>query len=151
MARKVIAQNRKARHEYTLEDRIETGIMLTGTEVKSLRKGRASIQESYASDENGTITLINAHIPEYPMASRFNHDPRRSRKLLLHKRQIRRLLGAISKKGVTLIPLSLYFNERGLVKCELGIAQGKKKYEKREAEKERDWKRQKERILKDNG
>jgi len=147
--RRVIAQNRKARHNYLIESTLEAGIVLTGTEVKSLRAGRASISECYAAEQGGEIYLINSHIPEYPPAGRFNHAPRRARKLLLHRRQVAQLIGAITREGYTLVPLSLYFNGRGRVKVELGLAKGKKKHDKRAAEKERDWRRQKERLLRD--
>ena len=147
--RRVIAQNRKARHDYLIESTLEAGIMLTGTEVKSLRAGRASINESYAAEQGGELYLINSHIPEYPPAGRFNHEPRRPRKLLLHKRQMTQLIGAITREGYTLVPLSIYFNEKGRAKVELGLAKGKKKHDKRAAEKERDWQRQKARLLRD--
>jgi SsrA-binding protein len=148
-AKRVIAQNRKARHDYLIESTVEAGIMLTGTEVKSLRAGRASIAESYAAEQGNEIYLINSHIPEYPPAGRFNHEPRRPRKLLLHKRQMTQLIGAITREGYTLVPLSIYFNEKGRAKVELGLAKGKKKHDKRAAEKERDWQRQKARLLRD--
>ena len=146
-ARRVIAQNRKARHDYLIESTIEAGIMLTGTEVKSLRKGRASINEAYAAEQGGEIYLVNSHIPEYPPAGRFNHEPKRTRKLLLHKRQMSQLIGAITREGYTLVPLAIYFGARGKAKVELGLAKGKKKADKRAAEKERDWQRQKARLL----
>lgn len=145
--RQLVAQNRKARHNFHIESTLEAGIMLTGTEVKSLRAGRASIGESYAAEQDGEIFLINSHIPEYPPAGRFNHAPKRTRKLLLHKKQLAQLIGAITREGYTLVPLSLYFNERGRAKVELGLAKGKKKHDKRAAEKDRDWKRQKARLL----
>lgn len=144
-----IAQNRKARHDYFIEDSFEAGIVLTGTEVKSLRIGKASITESYASVEGNEIYLINAHVPVYePAHRRFNHDPRRHRKLLLSRRQIDKLTGALQNKGTTLIPLELYFNERGIAKLNLGLATGKKQHDKRQSEKDRDWQRQKARIMK---
>lgn len=145
--RKVVAQNRKARHDFSIEETVEAGIVLVGTEVKSLRAGRGSLNESYASDEGGEIYLINAHIPEYPPAGRFNHEPKRPRKLLLHRKQIGKLIGAVRREGYTLVPLSLYFDARGRAKVELGIAHGKKKHDKRASEKERDWQRQKARLL----
>lgn len=124
--------------------------MLTGTEVKSLRNGKGNIKEAYAAAENNEIWLINAHIDEYKQGNRFNHNPRRTRKLLLHRGEIKKLIGRIKTKGVTLVPLNLYFNEKGMVKLEIGVATGKKKYEKREAIKERDWKRDQARALKGN-
>jgi len=144
----VVANNRRARFDYFIEDTVEAGLVLTGTEVKSLREGKASINESYAGEKNGEILLFNCTIPEYQAAgAHLQHQPRRPRKLLLHKREIARLLGAITRKGVTLIPTKLYFNTRGRVKLELGIATGKKQHDKRESTKERDWKRQKARIM----
>ncbi len=149
--RKIIAENRRARHEYFVEDVIEAGIMLTGTEVKALREGKANIAESYASPEDGAIWLINANIPEYSAGNRENHEPKRKRKLLLHKREIARLAQAVERKGYTLTPLRLYFNERGRAKLELGLAQGKKIHDKRDTSKQRDWNRQKQRLLRDRG
>ncbi len=149
--RKIIAENRRARHEYFVEDVIEAGLMLTGTEVKALREGKANIAESYASPEDGAIWLINANIPEYSAGNRENHEPKRKRKLLLHKREIARLAQAVERKGYTLTPLRLYFNERGRAKLELGLAQGKKVHDKRDTSKERDWNRQKQRLLRDRG
>ncbi|GBD41103.1 SsrA-binding protein [bacterium HR39] len=145
--RKIVARNRRAFHDYHIEERYEAGLRLTGTEVKSLREGRANINEAYAGEMGGELWLFNAHIPEYAPAGRFNHDPRRPRKLLLRKRELQKLLGAIRRKGYTLIPLSLYFSPRGWAKVELGLALGKRKYDKRQAEKEREWQRQKERLL----
>jgi len=147
--RKVIALNRKARHNYEIEEVFEAGIMLTGSEVKSLRNGKANIAESYASDEDGEIFLINSYIPEYVQAGRYNHQPRRHRKLLLHAREVDRLMGSIQRDGLTLIPLKLYFNKRGIAKLELGLARGKKLHDKREAERKRDWDRQKARIMRE--
>jgi SsrA-binding protein len=147
--RRLVAQNRKARHDYLIEETLEAGIMLVGTEVKSLRAGRASINESYAAESGGELYLMNAHIPEYPPAGRFNHEPKRPRKLLVHKRQLGNLIGAITREGYTLVPLSIYFAKSGRAKVELGIAKGKKKHEKRAAEKEREWKRQKARLMRD--
>lgn len=146
-ARRVVAQNRKARHNYAIEETVEAGIVLTGTEVKSLRAGRASISECYAAEEGGELYLINSHIPEYPPAGRFNHEPRRPRKLLLHRRQIEKLVGAITREGYTLVPLSIYFDKRGMAKVELGLGRGKKKHDKRAAIKERDWQCQKQRLV----
>ena len=144
---KIVAENRKARFNYAIEDTIETGIALTGTEVKSIRNGKTTIAESYADTKDGEIWLINANIPEYLQANRFNHEPKRPRKLLLHRKQINRLMGAIEREGMTLIPLKLYFNERGRAKLELGLAKGKRKADKREAEKQRDWQRSRARIM----
>lgn len=150
--KKVVALNKRARFDYFIEETIEAGIMLFGSEVKSLRNGKGSIVESYASDEKGDeLFLINAFIPEYYEANRFNHNPRRPRKLLVRRRELDRLLIAIRRKGMTLIPLSLYFNERGIAKLALGLATGKKKSDKRETEKERDWQREKGRLMRDKG
>lgn len=146
-AKRFAAQNRKARHDYFIDDKVEAGLVLTGTEVKSLRGGRASMSDAYASEDKGEIWLWNLHIPEYAPAQRFNHEPKRARKLLLHKKEINRLLGRIQREGYTLIPLSIYFNDRGRAKCELGLARGKKAHDKREAIKERDWNREKRRVL----
>ena len=146
--RTVVAQNRKARHNYFIEETFEAGLALTGTEVKSLREGKANIAESYASDEGDEIWLINSHLPEYLQANRFNHEPRRRRKLLLSKREINRLRAGINREGMTLVPLKIYFNDRGRAKLELALAKGKKLHDKRETEKERDWNRQKSRLLK---
>lgn len=150
-ATRVAAQNRKARHDYTIEDTFEAGIVLTGSEVKSLRAGRANIQESYATEKDGEIYLVNSYIPEYKQAGPFNHEPRRPRKLLLHRREIGRMLGAIQRQGMTLVPLKLYFNKRGMAKLEIGIAKGKRQYEKREATKKRDWERDKQRVMRARG
>ncbi len=147
----VVSVNRRARHDYFIEETLEAGIALMGTEVKSLREGRANIAESYASEENGELWLINAHIPEYAPANRFNHAPRRIRKLLLHRREIDRLAAAVNRGGMTVVPLKLYFNERGIAKLELGLAKGKKAPDKRETEKKRDWQREKQRLLKERG
>lgn len=149
--RRVVAENRRARRDYQIEDVVEAGIMLTGTEVKALREGKGSIAEAYASPEDGAIMLINANIPEYSAGNRENHNPRRPRKLLLHKREIARLTQAVQRKGYTLTPLKLYFNERGLAKLELGLGLGRKSHDKREVVKERDWSRQKQRLLRDRG
>ena len=148
---RIAAHNRKARHNYTIEDSLEVGIVLSGSEVKSLRAGHANIAESYATEKDGELFLINAYIPEYKQAGRDNHEPRRPRKLLLHKRQIGRLIGAIQREGMTLVPLKLYFNNRGIAKLELGLAKGKRQYEKRETEKKRDWEREKGRIMRAKG
>ncbi len=148
---RIAAQNRKARHNYTIEDSLEAGIVLTGSEVKSLRLGRASLAEAYAKPDGDEIFLLNAHIPEYKQAGPFNHEPDRPRKLLLHKRQINRLLASVQRKGATLVPLKIYFNDRGMAKMELGIAVGKRAYDKRQTEKSRDWARQKARLMRDKG
>jgi len=147
---KLIAENRRARYDYFIEDTLEAGIMLTGTEVKSLRNGRANIAESYASVEGKDIVLINADIPPYSGGNRFNHEPRRHRKLLLHRKEIGKLIGAIQREGRTIIPLKLYWNEKGLAKLEIGLAKGKKTHDKREATAERDWQRDKARLMKGN-
>jgi SsrA-binding protein len=149
--RKTVAVNRKARFNYEIGEGMEAGIALTGTEVKSLRESRANIAESYVSPEKGEIWLINANIPEYRQASRFNHEPRRPRKLLLHKRQIGRLMGAVEREGMTIVPLRLYFNDRGRAKVEIALARGKKLHDKRETEKARDWAREKGRLLREKG
>ena len=148
---KLVAENRQARYNYALEDKIEAGLVLTGSEVKSLRVGKATIAESYASDEGGELYLINAHIAEYQGASRDGHAPTRPRKLLLHAREMGRLLGAIQREGMTLVPLRLYFNARGIAKIQLGLGRGKKLHDKRQTEKTRDWERQKGRLLRDKG
>ena len=147
--REVVAVNRRAHFDYHITETIEAGLVLHGTEVKALRAGKASIVEAHADAIGEEIFLLNAHIPEYGKAGRFNHSPRRPRKLLLHKRQVNKLLGLIKIKGITLIPLQLYFNQRNIAKLELGLAQGKKQHDKREAIKERDWQRSKARTMRD--
>jgi SsrA-binding protein len=150
--RKLVAENRKARHEYFITDTYEAGLQLTGTEVKSLRKGQANIAESYASSEQGGLWLINAYIPEYPGAGPFfQHEPRRRRKLLLHKKEIHKLSLAVERKGMTIVPLELYFNPRGIAKLKLAVAEGKKLHDKREDAKKRDWNREKARLMRDKG
>ena len=150
--RRLVAENRRARHEYMLTDTYEAGIQLTGTEVKSLREGQANIAESYASLENNGIILINANIPEYRRAGPFyNHEPRRPRRLLLHKKEIAKLAQAVERQGMTMVPLELYFNDRGIVKLKLAVAQGKKLHDKRETERKRDWQRQKARLMRERG
>ena len=144
---KIVADNRKARFNYSIGDTFEAGIALTGTEVKSLRAGKATIGESYAGEHRGEIFLINATIPEYLQANRFNHEPKRPRKLLLHKRQVNKLIGAVQREGMTLVPLKLYFNEKGRAKVELALAKGKQLHDKRETEKKRDWNRDKARLM----
>lgn len=146
---KIVTENRKARHDYFIEETLEVGIVLTGTEVKSLREGKASIKESFARAENGEIFLYDMHISPYEQGNRFNHDPRRPRKLLLHKEEIRRLIGKTREKGLTLIPLRVYFNSQGRAKVELALARGKKLYDKREAIRERDAKREVEKAFRE--
>jgi SsrA-binding protein len=148
---KTVAENRRARFDYAVEDKFEAGLALQGTEVKALRAGEASIAESYAEVRDGEAWLINANIPEFSHGNRFNHEPRRPRKLLLHAREIERLVGAVERKGMTLIPLSIYFNKSGRAKVELGLAKGRQAQDKRAYLKERDWKRDKARILRDQG
>lgn len=148
---KLIADNRKARHNYEFIDTLEAGLMLTGTEVKSLRNGKANIAESYATEEDGELWLINSYIPEYLEANRFNHSPRRRRKLLLHRKQMANLINAVNREGMTLVPNRLYFNDRGVAKLQLALAKGRKAHDKRDAAKERDWKREQGRLLRDKG
>ena len=148
---KVIAENRRARFDSFLEDNIEAGIQLLGTELKALRDGRATIAESYAAVEGREIVLINADIPPYKQANRFNHEPRRPRKLLLHRKQIDKLMGAVQRDGQTIIPLKLYLNDAGKAKLEIALAKGKKLHDKREASAERDWQRDKARLMRDKG
>jgi SsrA-binding protein len=143
----VVAQNRKARFDYYIEETFEAGLALTGTEVKSLRGGRSTIAESYVTAREGEAWLVNATIPEYASGNRNNHEPRRPRKLLLHKAQIRKLIGAIQREGRTVVPLQIYFNARGMAKMEVALASGKKAHDKRHAIKERDWQRQRSRLL----
>jgi SsrA-binding protein len=148
---KLVAEHRRARFEYMIEETLEAGIQLTGTEVKALREGRANIAESYASAERGELFLINAYIPVYEPAAQFNHEPRRPRKLLVRKRELNKLKGAVEREGRTIVPLKLYFNDRGKAKLEIALARGKKAHDKREASKDRDWKRQQARLMKDRG
>jgi SsrA-binding protein len=148
---KVIADNRKARFNYEIGEVFEAGIMLTGTEVKSLRTGKATIAESYADARAGEIWLINSNIPEYLQASRFNHEPKRRRKLLLHKNQVNKLAAAVDREGMTLVPLRLYFNERGRAKLELALGRGKKLHDKRETLKKRSWDRERGRLMREKG
>jgi len=148
---RVVAENRKARHNYHLEETVEAGIALVGTEVKSLREGRANIAESFAEVRGGEVWLVNAHIPEYTHGNIHNHEPRRPRKLLLKKREIKRLMGAVDRRGYTLVPLKLYFNDRGIAKLLLALGKGKREVDKREDIKKRDWERQKARLMKDYG
>ena len=149
--RKLVAENRKARFNYEILDTVEAGLMLHGTEVKSLRNGEANIAESYASYEDDEMWLINAHIPEYLEANRYNHEPPRSRKLLLNKREIVKMVNATEREGMTIVPLKLYFNDRGRAKLQLAVARGKKVYDKRETEKKRDWQRDKARLMRERG
>ncbi|WP_375290430.1 SsrA-binding protein SmpB [Qipengyuania sp.] len=148
---KTVADNRRAKFDYSIEDTLEAGLALSGTEVKALRAGEASIRESYAEVRDGQVWLVNANIPEYTHGNRLNHEPRRPRKLLLHGREIERLFGAVERKGMTLIPLSIYFNRTGRAKVELALAKGKQTVDKRHAIKERDWKRDKARLMRDKG
>ena len=150
-ALKVAAANRRARFNYEIGQTLEAGIALTGTEVKSLREGRSNIADSYAGERGGELWLYNAYIPEYLQANRFNHETRRPRKLLLHKREIGKLIGAVQREGMTLVALKIYFNDRGRAKVELGVARGKKLHDKRDTEKKRDWDREKGRLLRDKG
>jgi SsrA-binding protein len=147
----VSAQNRKARHDFFIEENFEAGIMLSGSEVKSLRAGRATITEAYASAENGELFLVNAYIPEYESAHTINHEPKRPRKLLMHRREIDKLQNAVNRKGMTLVALSIYFNDGGLAKVDLGLAKGKQNHDKRQDIKERDWKRNKARLMSAKG
>ena len=143
----VVAQNRKARHNYFIEEVFEAGLALTGTEVKSLRGGRSTIAESYVTEEGGEAWLVNANIPIYASGNRFNHEPRRPRKLLLHRAQINKLIGAIQREGRTVVPLQVYFNPRGRAKIEIALVTGKQGHDKRQAIKDRDWQRQRARLL----
>lgn len=151
-ATRTAAQNRRARHEYFIDLTVEAGIVLVGTEVKSLRSGQASINEAYAGERDGELFLMNAHIPEYTRAHKLlQHEVKRPRKLLLHRRELGKLLGAIRREGVTIVPLSVYFNPRGVAKVQLGLARGKRKADKRESEKTRDWQREKARLMRNRG
>lgn len=148
---KTVAENRRARFDYHIEDKYEAGLALRGTEVKALRAGEASIAESYAEVRDGEVWLVNSNIPEFSHGNRFNHEPRRPRKLLLHTREIEKLFGAVERKGMTLVPLSIYFNATGRAKVELALAKGKQAHDKRQTIKERDWKRDKARLMRENG
>lgn len=148
---KTVAENRRARFDYAIEDVFEAGIALKGTEVKSLRFGEGSINESYAEVNGDEVWLVNSNIPEFSHGNRYNHEPRRPRKLLLHAREIAKLHGAVARQGMTLVPLSVYFNGRGRAKVELALARGKKAHDKRDTIKERDWKREQGRLLKEHG
>jgi SsrA-binding protein len=149
--KKIVAENRRARFDYAIETVYEAGIALTGTEVKSLRFGEGSIAESYAEVKDSQVWLVNSNIPEFSHGNRFNHEPRRPRKLLLHEREINKLHGAVSREGMTLVPLAIYFNGKGRAKVELALAKGRKTHDKREHIKERDWKREAARVLRDRG
>ncbi len=151
MTQKLIAENRRARFDYFIEETLEAGLVLTGTEVKALREGRANIAESYASPEGREFMLVNAYIPEYGPANRFNHEPRRHRKLLLHRRQIDKLMGAVQREGRTVVPTRLYFDDKGRAKLELAVAKGKKLHDKRQTEADRDWKRDQARLMREKG
>ena len=149
---KLVAENRKARFNYAIEDTLEAGLVLTGSEVKSLRAGKANIAEAYASNEGGgALYLINAHIAEYAQSGRANHEPTRPRKLLLHKRQIRKLAAAVEREGMTIVPLRLFFNEKGRAKIDIALGRGKKLHDKRETEKKRSWERERGRLMRQKG
>jgi SsrA-binding protein len=148
---KLIADNRKARFNYAIGETFEAGVALTGSEVKSLRTGKANIGESYATTRDGEVWLLNANISEYKQAGRFNHEPKRPRKLLLHRRQINKLIGAVEREGMTVVPLKLYFNEKGRAKLEIALAKGKKLHDKRETDKKRSWERERGRLLRQKG
>ena len=151
LARKTVAQNRKARHDYLISDTFEAGLVLTGTEVKSCRAGGVQLSDSYADPRAGEMWLVNAHIPEYAGGNRANHEPKRPRKLLLHKAQINKLIGAIQREGRTVVPLQVYFNGQGRAKIEIALAKGKQAHDKRQTLRERDWKREQGRVRRDRG
>ena len=151
MEQKLVAENRRARFDYLIEETLEAGIQLLGSEVKSLRAGRANIAESYVSPERDELFLVNAHIPEYAPAARFNHAPRRLRKLLVKRKELEKLTGAVQREGRTLVPLRMYFNERGVAKLQIALARGKKAHDKRAATKDREWKRQQARLMREKG
>ena len=148
---RLIAENRRARFDFHLEEKFEAGLKLTGSEVKSLRAGKANIAESYAAADGDEITWVNAYIPEYGPSNRFNHEPRRPRRVLLHRRQIDRLIGAVRREGRTIVPTRLYFNDKGLAKLELALAKGKSAPDKRASEADRDWKREQGRLMREKG
>ena len=148
--KKIVAENRRARFDYFIDDVFEAGIVLTGTEVKSLRFGEGSIAESYAEVKDDEVWLVNSNVPEFSHGNRFNHEPKRPRKLLLKERQIAKMHGAVAREGMTLVPLSIYFNSRGRAKVELALAKGKKAHDKRETIKERDWKREQSRVMREH-
>lgn len=147
----LIADNRKARHNYEFIDTLEAGLMLTGTEVKSLRNGQANIAESYATEENGEIWLINSYIPEYLEGNRNNHNPRRHRKLLLNKKEMSKLMIGVAREGMTIVPNRLYFNDRGIAKLQIALAKGRQAHDKRQVAKKRDWDREKARLMREKG
>ena len=149
IAGNIAAENRRARHDYAILDTIEAGVVLAGTEVKSLRAGRANLADAFAGQQQGELYLFNAYIPEYQVKTAFTHETRRARKLLVHKKEMRKLLGAVTREGMTLVPLAIFFNDRGIAKVRLGLAKGRKLHDKRAAEKERDWQREKARVLRD--
>lgn len=151
IAGNIAVENRRARHEYSIQETLEAGIMLAGTEVKSLRTGRANLADAFAGQQEGELYLFNAYIPEYQVKTVFTHETRRPRKLLVHRKELRRLLGAVTREGMTLVPLSIFFNPRGIAKVQLGLAKGRKLHDKRAAEKERDWQRDKARLMRDRG
>ncbi|MDR3435497.1 SsrA-binding protein SmpB [Telmatospirillum sp.] len=149
IAGNIAVENRRARHEYAIESTLEAGLILEGTEVKSLRTGRANLADSFAGQQEGELYLFNAYIPEYQVKTAFTHETRRPRKLLVHRKEMAKLLAAVTREGMTLVPLSIFFNDRGIAKVQLGLARGKKLHDKRAAEKERDWAREKARVLRD--
>ncbi|QHL91506.1 SsrA-binding protein SmpB [Sphingomonas changnyeongensis] len=149
--KKIVAENRRARFDYFIDEVFEAGIVLTGTEVKSLRFGEGSIAESYAEVKDGEVWLVNSNVPEFSHGNRFNHEPKRPRKLLLKERQINKMHGAVAREGMTLVPLSVYFNGKGRAKVELALARGKKAHDKRDTIRERDWKREQSRLLRNHG
>ena len=149
--KKIVAENRRARFDYAIDEVFEAGIVLTGTEVKSLRFGEGSIAESYAEVKDGEVVLVNSNIPEFSHGNRFNHEPKRPRKLLLNAREINKFFGAVARQGMTLVPLSIYFNSQGRAKVEIALARGRKAHDKREHEKEKDWKREQGRLLRQHG
>lgn len=149
LSKKIVAQNRRARYDYHIEEIFEAGIVLKGSEVKSLREGKSNINDAYAGEIAGEIYLLNAYIPEYLKANQFNHEIKKPRKLLLHRRQINKLIGKVKIKGLALVALSMYFNEKNRIKIEIALAKGKKEYDRRQTEKDRDWEREKSRVLKD--
>lgn len=151
IAGNIAVENRRARHEYSILETLEAGVVLAGTEVKSLRSGRANLADAFAGQQGGELYLFNAYIPEYQVKTVFTHETRRPRKLLVHRKELRKLLGAVTREGMTLVPLSIFFNPRGIAKVQLGLAKGKKLHDKRAAEKERDWQRDKARLMRDRG
>ncbi|PKU23092.1 SsrA-binding protein SmpB [Telmatospirillum siberiense] len=151
IAGNIAVENRRARHDYSIQETLEAGIMLAGTEVKTLRTGRANLADAFAGQQEGELYLFNAYIPEYQVKTVFTHETRRPRKLLVHRKELRRLLMAVTREGMTLVPLSIFFNPRGIAKVQLGLAKGRKTHDKRAAEKERDWQRDKARLMRDRG